>query len=113
MTKRLLILIAATAGALAVPFIAQANEPSHNVCGEQGIVFHDARGDARAAPRSEQPVSSAWRYVGGEAVWIYEGRGNRSMQERSGQTDFARVPRASERPPMQQTRITNDVYHGA
>ena len=118
MTKRLVILIAVTTGALALPFTVKANEPSHNVGGERGIVFHDARSetprsDTRAMGRSEQPGSSAWRYVGGEAVWIYEGIGNRSIPERSGQPARALAPRASELAPMQRAQFPNDIYHGA
>lgn len=118
MTKRLVILIAVTTGALALPFTVKANEPSHNVGGERGVIFHDARSetprsDTRAMGRSEQPGSSAWRYVGGEAVWIYEGPGNRATQERTRRADPALAPRTSERPFMQRALFANDIYHGA
>lgn len=118
MTKRLVILIVAITGALALPFIAKAKEPSHNVSGEQGVVFHDARSetarsDALAAPRSGQPVTSGWRYVGGEAVWIYESADNRSQRESPSQPGRARVSSTSERPPMQRAQLPNDIYHGA
>jgi len=113
MTKRLAVLLAVTTGALALPFIARANEPSRNVGGERGVVFHDARGDARATPRSEQTPSAGWRYVGGEAVWIFEAPGKRAMPERSGPMDRALAPRASERAPMQKAQFANDIYHGA
>ena len=113
MTKRLGILVAVTTATLALPFIASANEPSHNVGGERGVVFHDARSDVRATPRPEQRASSSWRYVGGEAVWIYDGQGNRSMQERPGQTDRALAPHASEPSLMQRAQFSNSIYHGA
>ncbi len=113
MSKRWAVLLVVTTGALAVPFIARANEPSHNVGGERGVVFHDAGGDARATPRSEQTVSSGWGYVGGEAVWTFEAPSNRPMPERPGPTDRALAPRASEPAPMQKARFANDIYHGA
>lgn len=117
MTKRLMILAALTTGTLALPLVANANEPSHNVAGEQGVVFHDTRGEvsrneARSMTRRTESTNSGWRYVGGEAVWIYEGPGNRSTRERSDSTDRAR-DRTSERTPMQQAQIPNDIYHGA
>ncbi|MBA2414037.1 MAG: hypothetical protein H0V63_14630 [Burkholderiaceae bacterium] len=113
MTKRLAVLVAVATGALALPFIAKANEPSHNVGGERGFVFHDARGDAARADRyaMARPLAdSGWRYVGGEVVWIYEGPGNRSAREPAGRTDA----RAAERPQMmQRAQFPNDIYHGA
>ncbi len=112
MTKRLAVLLAVTTGALAVPFIAKANEPSHNVGGERGIVFHDARGAPRATPRSEQTVSAGWRYVGGEAVWNFEAPGKRAASG-SFPSDRALAPRASGRASMQKAQVANDIYHGA
>ncbi len=117
MTKRLVVLIAVTTGAIASPLIAAANEPSHNVGGERGVVFHDVRGEAARGDRyaMARPLAdSGWRYVGGEAVWIYEGIANRSSREPAGRTDRAPALRAAERPQtMQRAQASNNIYHGA
>jgi len=117
MKTRSAVSVLVATGALALPFIAGANEPSHNVGGERGVVFHDARsetarGDSLAMAR---PLAdSGWRYVGGEAVWVYEGSANRSTREPASRTDRALTPRAAERPQMtQRAQATNDIYHGA
>jgi len=117
MTKRLVVLIALTTGAIASPLIAAANAPSHNVGGERGIVFHDVRGEAARGDRfaMAQPLGDfGWRYVGGEAVWIYEGIANRSSGESARQTDRAPAPRTAERPlTLQRAQASNNIYHGA
>lgn len=116
MTKRLAVLVIAT-GAFALPVLASANEFSHNVGGERGVVFHDVRSDtARSNSRemSRPLADSGWRYVDGETVWTYEGPSNRSARESAGRTDRVLPPRAAERPQMmQRAQATNDVYHGA
>jgi len=117
MTKRLAVLVAVATGALALPLIAKANEFSHKVGGERGVVFHDtrsetARGDSFAMARPA--ADSGWRFVDGEAIWTYEGPGYRSAREPAGRTDHALAPRAAARPQMmQRAQATNDIYHGA
>ncbi len=114
MKKHLMILAAVTTGTLALPLTASANEPSHNVAGERGVIFHDTRSDGgRNDARSVGSTNSGWVYVGGEAVWAYEGPGNRTAPRRSGRTDRAPATRTSERAPMQQSMFGNDIYHGA
>ncbi|MEP6608164.1 MAG: hypothetical protein ABJA83_05745 [Burkholderiaceae bacterium] len=117
MTKRLAVLISVATGAFTLPFIASATEPSHNVGGERGVVFHDVRSEtaSRDSHEMSRPLAdSGWRYVGGEAVWIYEGSGNRSTREPGRQANRAPAPRVAERPQMtQRAQTTNNIYHGA
>ena len=66
--------------ALMVPISAFADMPSHNIPGEQGIVFHDTRdgissaqvGKDAQAFRGIRCSADGWRHVGGEAVWVLD-----------------------------------------
>lgn len=110
MIARLFSLLAGTA-AVFVLSVASANQPSHNVPGEKGYAFHDARGDSRATERDLQRACLGWRLVRGEAVWLYERRAKCIDEQRSGAS--GETPMQSNRPVAENTQIQNSIYHGA
>ena len=103
-------LLAGIAAALVLP-VANADQPSHNVPGERGYVFHDARGDSARSTRDLQQACSGWRLVGGEAVWIYERRANCVDGQRPSQT--GQIPALREDAIARNMQVQNSIYHGA
>ena len=90
---------------LTVPFVAKANQHSPNIGG-------DAPREKSAMSRSDQATQPGWRLVGGEAVWIWDSRSNRSAQ-RSSEVNPGLDSRTADRPQTQRVQGLNDIYHGA
>ena len=104
MKGSLAVLIAVTT-VLAMPLVTKANQHSRNVGGE-------AARDTSSTLRSEQAIYPGWRYVGGEAVWIWDSRRDPSAQ-RSREMTRGLDSRAADRPQTQRVQGLNDIYHGA
>jgi len=109
----------ALAGALALPGIALAEQPVHNVIGEAGIVFHDPPSvltrqqvqDARRETQSNTLAADGWRYVGGEAGWIRE---SHRMTFQNGRLVHARdCPLAPQDAARASTISTPNQFHSS
>lgn len=114
MTKRLFVLAAVTTGALALPFIAKANDCSHNL---GAMVISDARSaltraDARSTTPSAESAYRGERGARGEAVRADEGTADRSTRRRSGPAGDALAGSVGEQPFLPKGQVPNDPWHG-